>query len=187
VAELTSPAGRVGISINKGAQYTNKTDVTLTIVPPVGVTGFLVSNDGGFVEATTFQPKTEVAWKLDSSGPERLPKTVYMRFLTGPFASPNYTDDIILDERPPIVDSASVDAPAAASRASVAKLRKFKVKVKAHDTNSGVAGVQVTLSKKKPGKLLKYKKTLTVKLAARPKFLRAKDRAGNFSKWKKLH
>src|SRR5206468_3459425 len=105
----------------------------------------LVSNDGGFLAAQRFAPKAEIPWRLDSSGPERLPKTVYLRFLAGPVASPNYTDDIILDERPPTVQSASiVPSPGAASAARAAALRIWKVKVRASDTNSGVAGVQAT-------------------------------------------
>jgi hypothetical protein len=36
-----------------------------------------------------------------------------------------------------------------------------------------------------PGKALKYKKKFTVKAAKRPKWVRARDRAGNWSKWKK--
>jgi hypothetical protein len=188
--KITAPgtgAGTVGVSINKGAQYTNKPTVTLTIVPPTGATGLLVANDGGFAGIVASPLASEMAWKLDSSGPERLPKTVYLRFLTGPFASANYTDDIILDERPPVVDSASVaGAPRAASSARLAKAKTYKVKVKAHDTNSGVGFVQVTSNKRKPGKLLKYKKTVKAKSAKRPKFLRARDRAGNFSRWKKL-
>jgi hypothetical protein len=184
VTDSGSGAGQIGVSINKGAQYTNHPDVTLTIVAPASATGLLISNDGGFAGALPQSVAGEVAWKLDSSGPERLPKTVYLRFLTGPFASPNFTDDIILDERPPVVDSASVVGGPA--RATAAKLRTWKVKVKAHDTNSGVGGVQVALSKRKPGKLLKYAKTVRVKLGARPKLIRAKDRAGNLSRWKKL-
>ncbi len=187
VTDPTGVANQIGVSIDKGAQYTNDPKVTLTIVAPASTTQLLISNDGGFAGALPIPLKGEVDWKLDSSGPERLPKTVYVRFLSGPFASPNYTDDIILDERPPVVDSASVATPASASRAATAaKLHKYKVKVKAHDTNSGVKGVQVAVSKKKAGKLLKYKKSLSVKLGSRPKFIRAKDRAGNYSHWKKL-
>ena len=175
------------MSINEGAQYTNSPSVKLKIVAPTGATGLLVSNDGGFTSAIPQALASEINWKLDSSGPERLPKTVYVRFLTGPFASPNYTDDIILDERPPVVDSASIaGAPPAASSATAARAKTYKVKVKAHDTNSGVGFVQVTANKRKPGKLLKYKKSVKAKSATRPKFLRARDRAGNYSKWRKL-
>jgi hypothetical protein len=179
-------AGTVGVSINKGAQYTNKPSVTLLIAAPAGTTSLLLANDGGFAGALPAPLAKEVAWKLDSSGPERLPKTVYVRFLTGPFASPNYTDDIILDERPPVVDSASVVGPPAAAIATAAKTKTYKVKVKARDTNSGVGFVQITTNKKKPGKLIPYKKTVKAKSTKRPKFLRARDRAGNFSKWRKL-
>jgi hypothetical protein len=45
--------------------------------------------------------------------------------------------------------------------------------------------VQLTSNKKKPGKLLKYKKKLTVKSAKRPKWVRARDKAGNYSRWRK--
>ena len=185
ISDTASASSQLGVSINKGAQYTNKPDVTLTVVSPGGTSGLLIANDGGFAGALPMAVSKEVAWKLDSSGPERLPKTVYVRFLTGPFASPNYTDDIILDERPPVVDAASVVGPPAAA-ATAATLKAYKVKVKAHDTNSGVGFVQVTVNKRKPGKLLAYKKTVKTKLAARPKFLRARDRAGNYSPWKKL-
>ena len=181
-------AGQLGVTINDRAQYTNKPDVTLTITAPTAVTQLLVSNDGGFIDPRVFKPAKQIDWKLDSSGPERLPKTVYVRFVSGLITSPNYTDDIILDERAPVVDQASVApaAPAASGAATAAALKKWRVKVKAHDTNSGVGFVQVTSNKRKPGKLIRYKKRLTVKSAKRPKFLRARDRAGNFSRWKKL-
>ena len=91
------------------------------------------------------------------------------------------------DERPPVVQQASVSpaAGAAAARtAAVAKLAKWKVKDKAYDSNSGVGFIQVTANKKKPGTALKYKTKLVVKSAKRPKWVRARDRAGNWSKWK---
>ena len=56
--------------------------------------------------ATDDRTQPEIDWALDSSGPERLPKTVYVRFQIGPLTSDNFTDDIILDERPPVVNSA---------------------------------------------------------------------------------
>jgi PKD repeat protein len=183
----TPISGQLGVTINNGAQYTNTPNVTLNVAAPPTITQLLVSNDGGFLAATPFAPARTLTWKLDSSGPERLPKIVYLRFLSGATTSPNYTDDIILDERPPVVNSASVvGAPPAASGATASKLKTYKVKVKAKDSNSGVGFVQVTANKRKPGKLIKYKTKVSAKLAARPKFLRARDRAGNFSKWKKL-
>jgi PKD repeat protein len=186
---VTAPTipGQVGVTINNGAQFTNRPAVTLNVVSPPSITSLLISNDGGFLAAKTFAPARQIPWVLDSSGPERLPKTVYLRFVFGTFATPNYTDDIILDERPPVVSQATVaPAAAAATAAHAAKAKAWKLKVKASDSNSGVAGIQVTANKRKAGKLVKYKRKLKVKSPSRPKFLRAKDRAGNYSPWKKL-
>jgi len=179
------PAGQLGVTVNNGAQYTKSPDVTLFLKFPPTTTQILMSNDGGFLQPTTFVPKQEISWKLDSSGPERLPKTVYARFLLGSIVSETYTDDIILDETPPKVQQASL-APVNTSVASAAKAKRYTVKLKATDSNSGVDKVQVTANKRKPGKLLKYARKLKLKSAARPKFVRARDRAGNLSPWKKI-
>jgi hypothetical protein len=161
--------------------------VTLTVKAPANANAFLVSNDGGFFAPATFPAASTIKWKLDSSGPERLPKTVYLRFMLGPIVSDNFTDDIILDEIPPVVQLATLLAPPSAGRAATAAAAKtYSLKIKAKDSNSGVGKVQVTANKRKPGKLLAYKTKLKVKATAKPKFIRARDRAGNFSRWKQL-
>jgi hypothetical protein len=100
----------------------------------------------------------------------------------GPFVA-STDSDIILDEVPPVVQQALlVPSP----RASAPALKSYTVKVKAKDTNSGVAKVQAAVNKKKPSKVVAYKTKVRVKLAGKPKFLRARDKAGNFSAWKKL-
>src|SRR5205085_6407534 len=163
ITTLAPPPGQFGASINNGAQYTNDPNVTITTVFPASTTSMLFSNDGGFFAPVTFAPKRETPWKLDSSGPERLPKIVYVRFLVGPIVTQNYTDDIILDETPPKVLSASVTGVAAsAGSVQAAKLRVYRLKIKATDENSGVGGVQVAANKRKPGKLLRYKANLSV-------------------------
>ena len=177
------PAGQLGVTVNNGAQYTNDRQVKVLLRFPATATQVLLSNDGGFLAPRTFAPAPEVEWTLDSSGPERLPKTVYVRFLLGGLVSETFTDDIILDETPPTVSSASL---AGAAAARVAAVKRWTLKLRASDSNSGVAGVQVTASKRKPGKLLGYKRTLRVKSSSRPRFVRAKDVAGNYSAWKKL-
>jgi hypothetical protein len=185
---ITSPSGAqnlLGVSINAGAQYTRDPNVTLTVKPPSSASAFLVSNDGGFFAPATFPVASTIKWKLDSSGPERLPKTVYLRFMLGPIVSDNYTDDIILDEIPPVVQSASLATGASTSVASAARAKTYMVKVKAKDSNSGVGKLQVTANKKRPGKLLTYKTKLKVR-GVKPKFVRARDRAGNYSRWRKL-
>ena len=186
VTQPGSAASLLGISINSGAQFTNTPNVKLLVKPPTTASSIVVSNDGGFLVPATFPAAASIDWKLDSSGPERLPKTVYARFMLGPIISETYTDDIILDEIPPVVQSAAL-APSGPSRAaSAARAKTYVVKVRAKDSNSGVAKVQVTANKKKPGKLLAYKSKIAVKSPKRPKYVRAQDRAGNFSGWKKL-
>ena len=177
--------GQFGVSINGGAQYTRTPSVTVTAVFPASITGLLFSNDGGFFAPSQFAPQRETRWRLDSSGPERLPKIVYVRFLTGPIVSETHTDDIILDETPPRVTQAAVAPSAGAAAASAAAVRRWRVRVRATDSNSGVARVQVTANKRRPGRLLAYKRTLTVRSAKRPSWVRARDRAGNFSRWRK--
>jgi hypothetical protein len=180
---------QLGVTINNGAQYTRTPDVVVSVSAPPTITQMLFSNDGGFLAPTVFAPQKTVKWKLDSSGPERLPKTIYVRFLTGPFASETFQDDIILDEIPPKVEQASVvPAAAGSSRASAvaaaAKAKRWTLKLKASDSNSGVAGVQITANKKKPGKVLKYKRRVTIKTVGSKLWVRAVDRAGNISPWR---
>ncbi|MEA2496794.1 MAG: hypothetical protein QOJ29_4705 [Thermoleophilaceae bacterium] len=180
-----------GVTINNGAQYTRTPNVTVTASFPTTTRNLLFANDGGFLAAATLPAQKDTKWKLDSSGPERLPKIVYVRFVNGPLVSETHIDDIILDEIPPKVEQAVVAPAAAASSARFArasrraKLRSWKVKVRAKDSNSGVSKLQVTSNKKKPGKVLKYKTRLKVKSRARPRWIRARDKAGNWSKWKK--
>ena len=183
VANPPIPASQLGVTVNNGAQYTNDKEVKVNLKFPASTTQVLVSNDGGFLAPRTFSPAAEIAWTLDSTGPERLPKTVYVRFLLGGIVSETFTDDIILDERPPVVSEAAL---AGGAGASAAARRSYRLRVRASDSNSGVAGVQVTANKRKPGALLRYRRTMTVRSSARPRYLRARDRAGNNSRWRTL-
>jgi hypothetical protein len=146
ITSLSGPA-LLGVTINNGAQYTRSPDVTVTATFPPSATQMLFSNDGGFLNATSFTPKVSQA----------------------------------------SVAPAGAKASSALARAAKkkSKKRKWKVKLKATDSNSGVATVQITSSKRKPGKALRYKRRLTVKSAKRPKWVRARDKAGNDSKWRK--
>ncbi|HEY4093950.1 MAG TPA: PKD domain-containing protein [Baekduia sp.] len=176
------PRGRVGVSINGGAQYTNNPHVTVNVVWPWGATTALLSNDGGFRATSTLPLTASLPWTLASSGPERLPKTVYLRFDGSP---PNYTDDIILDETPPAVDTASlaVAPPTGTAHAAAAKPR-YVLRLKAHDKTSGVAQVQVATRKTHPAKAVKY--TSRLKVSSRPRYVRVRDRAGNYSRWRSV-
>ena len=187
VNTLPSTGTQFGVTINKGARYTNDPDVTVGAVFPATTTSLLFSNDGGFLAPTRFAPQASVKWRLDSSGPERLPKTIYVRFLAGAIVGETFQDDIILDETPPKVRQASVAPVGAASArtAGAAALRRWKVRVRATDSNSGVARIQVTANKRKPGRLLRYKRRLRVRSAKRPRWVRARDAAGNYSRWRR--
>ena len=171
----------LGVSINDGAQYTNDPDVTIFAVWPSFASDAFVSNDGGFKNGKTFPVAEQIAWTLDSSGPERLPKTIYVRFQSGSQTSETYQDDIILDQTPPKLLSASLTSGGKAASAAAAK--KVTLKLKATDNVSGVSGVQATASKRKPGKVLRYRKSLKVK-PAKKLYVRVRDKAGNFSAWR---
>src|SRR4029079_9821871 len=88
------PPGPVGVSINNGAQYTNDPDVHVAVVWPACVHTLTISNDGGFRAAEVKALARTTDWTLSSSGPERLPKTIYVRF---DGSTQTFQDDIILD------------------------------------------------------------------------------------------
>lgn len=177
-------AGQLGVTINNGAQYTRSPNVTVSATFPAGTTGLLFSNDGGFLAPQALPAQKDTKWRLESSGPERLPKIVYVRFVNGPFTSDSQTDDIILDETPPRVTQAAV-TPLRPGIARAAAARRWRVRLRAVDSNSGVKSVQVTSSKRRPGRALRYRRKLTVRSAKRPVWIRARDKAGNNSRWRR--
>jgi hypothetical protein len=182
VISTQAPAGKpLGVSIDDGAQYTNDPKVTIFAVWPSFASNAFVSNDGGFKNGQLFPVAEKIPWTLDSSGPERLPKTVYVRFQSGPQTSETYTDDIILDQTPPKVLSASLSSGAGAAR--VARAKTVTLRLEAKDNVSGVGGLQVTKNKRKPGRFLRYRKTLKV-APAKTLYVRVRDRAGNLSTWR---
>lgn len=176
------PDGPLGISINNGARFTNTPKVSLDLTWPAFISTVLVSNDGGFRPARSFPVAAAVPVTLDSSGPERLPKTVYARF---DGVGQTLTDDIILDQTLPVVSSARLEGPAPA-RAAAASRRRYRVRLSASDRTSGVKAVQFARSKKRPTKPVKYALKIIVRATAAPRYVRAQDWAGNFSAWKKL-
>jgi hypothetical protein len=190
-ATTTQPilVGPAGISVNGGAQFTNTPNVTISVVWPLNAATMLLANDGGFTPATALPVASSAPWVLNSSGPERLPKTVYSRFSGGTAGNETYQDDIILDQTPPVIGVATATparvSGAAARTAKAKKAKGFRVKLKATDNISGVATYQITTNKTKPGAEIKYASSFkyTGKL---PAFVRVKDNAGNFSGYKKL-
>lgn len=183
--------GPVGVSINGGDQYTNDPDVVIVARWPVGYRRVMVSNDGGFVPSVQGPIAGEIAWQLDASGPERLPKTIYVRFLDGSRVSETYQDDIILDQTKPTITQAAALSSRMSSRTVMttlgrAAVREFIVRTKAVDKTSGVRKMQITGNKKRPGKWITYKKSRTFRTASTRIFVRVRDGATNVSGWKRL-
>ncbi|HEY6889513.1 MAG TPA: SBBP repeat-containing protein, partial [Solirubrobacter sp.] len=172
----------IGVSIAAGARFTKNPKLQLTITPPDGATGLSISNDGGFKQPFGGQIDLgrRYPWALDSSGPERLPKTVYVRF-NGPCLDPSQTfqDDIILDETAPTLATPTVRAPAKGRHAPLT------LSLKAVDNASGVERVEV---RRRQARIFAaaYKRRLRLKGTPQKLSVRVIDGAGNASRWKKV-
>jgi hypothetical protein len=201
--KLESP--EIGVSINDGSLYTNKVANEINILPPPGVSQILVSNDGGFKDAKRYNVSVDspwdplqIAWKITSYGAEKLPRSVYVRFVgEGKVAS----DDIILDRTAPNLTSLSATASSrqllnpsrlkAFSNPSFSpssqRSKSVRIQVNAVDKTSGVAKIQYFTTSQKKSTLTKYAKTIQVAVPANAKSIsvRVSDRAGNWTKWRK--
>ena len=190
----------VGVTINSAAEFTNKKTVVLSVTGASGSVSAIVSNDGGFGAAETFtlvDGSADIKWTLISSRDERLPKQVYVKFVSRfGTQSSNYQDDIILDTTAPVLsDATAVAATAPATAVSVASVRAAKkngakIVVKAVDANSGIGSIEMRSGASKKATSIKYanpkakSQTLTVNTKAKTLQVRVIDRAGNPSPWK---
>lgn len=177
------PSAPVGVSINGGAQFTNDSTVILKPVWPNFSQTLTVSNDGGFAKAEVFPVEGSVSWTLDSSGPERLPKTVYVRFDQ---ATQTFQDDIILDQTAPVVILARLVSHAPVPRSAAAKRRRYRIRLRASDRVSGVAAAEVATSKKHPSAPVTFRSKLIIAARTLPRWVRVQDRARNWSHWRKI-
>ena len=164
------PDGPAGVSINGGDRFTNDPDVDVRVAWTPLSTGLLIANDGGFQGASPMPLAEHVAWTLDSSGSERLPRTIYVRF-TGNDARETYQDDIILDETAPALLSA--------------RIARGKLRLRARDNVSGVSAMQITSNRRKSGAPQRYRRVTRVH--KRSVYVRVLDGAGNWSRWKRAH
>lgn len=193
------PPGAVGVSIDNGDYATDDPHVTLDLVWPSAASQVLISDDGGFGAAgdtMTLPLSAQVPWTLEESGPERLPKTVYLRFLGAGIDDQNFTDDIILDQTPPTLDSAQLVTGGLAHTAAARtrpRLRRFEIKVVARDMRVGVCAVAasprrtggstVTVRKCRVKGITRLDKTVTIEAVAQPKYVRVRNSAGTWSRW----
>jgi len=168
------PPGPVGVSINRGARYTNDSQVGLSMVWPEGASFASVSNTPGFSAPKGLELAPLLSWKLAGTS-SRKPKTVYVKFDD---SGPVYSDRIVLDQTAPKIKSITVRM----KRNS--KLNSVRVHVDATDRISGLAKMQVS-TRKSPGvSKVRFRKDFVMDLYAKHKFwVRVFDRAGNASHW----
>jgi alpha-tubulin suppressor-like RCC1 family protein len=207
--------GPEGVSINDGDEFTNSINVVVSVVGPSNATKILVSNDGGFKNASPFDltnSAADVPWKLVASRDGTFTKTVYVRFLSrfDSKVTDDKTDDIILDTSKPRVAAITAAGSAApASAVTVAAVRAkakastgVKLNVRASDTISGAVAIEVRSAANKPAILIPLGKSpskvktvgmprlttaaITVKSTAKALQVRAVDGAGNTSAWVKV-
>ena len=191
------PAGEVGVSINDGAVATNDPHVKLTVVWPRLARDMLISNDGGFGSAGATRLLTvtrDVPWRLASYGDAKTSRTVYVRFRGTDGAAQTYTDDIILDETAPTIESATVSAvgdSARAASAAAVRIRGYRVRLAAADKQSGVVRLEVSSSPHKAGKIVRVRrskrvtKSIVFRSRSSTAYVRAEDAGGNFTRWRK--
>ncbi len=198
VAELdvpaTPPHGPLGVSIDGGAWATNNSRVLLMIRWPARATTALISNDEGFDHPGSRVVSRSIHWTLPSSGPERIPRAVYVRFVGGPAGPETYTDDIILDKTAPRIASAwvmrvqsrrKVGQPKSASRK-----KSYALHLDAYDNASGLKEIEISTNRRHVAHVFRVarknhlRKTFAVSAGVRRLFVRAKDSAGNVSRWR---
>lgn len=187
---LAPPPGPVGVSIDNGNYATNSTGVQLSVTWPAFAEDALISSDGGFGpdEGTKTVPvAATIPWTLSSEGSERLPQIVYLRFPDSANPTVTFTDDIVLDTTSPAVTSATL---------LHSKDRLYKVRLRAKESISGISQVRFSAKRSggtvvllrdrtKPG-IVKLLRTISVRLRSRPKWVRVRSAAGNWSKWHRV-
>jgi hypothetical protein len=169
------PPGRVGISINHGARYTNDRRVQLSVVWPQGASFAVLSASDDFTASRSFELSPTIAWRL-SGGKGRAHKAVYLKFDD---AGPTFSDDIVLDQIRPKI------------RSVTARLRRKShtavVRIRATDRISGVAKMQVSTRKSPRVTKVKFRKRfLFDPIPGKKIWVRVLDRAGNPSRWRSV-
>jgi FG-GAP repeat len=193
-------SGPVGLEIDDGDYATDNPNVTIEAAWPPGTESILVSNNGGFRTSTqTFAPAATIAWTLERTGTDRLPKTVYVRFLGVGQDDVNFTDDIILDETAPTIQTATLGgAGAGAAQVTAArapKIKTYRLRLRAKDQLVGVCEAATNQNRSSKGEELmpltscrargipKVSRTLKLKLRSRPRYVRVQNSAGKWSRW----
>ena len=184
VTERPGEPSSFGVTIDAGADFTRTPDVTLRAFSPPGTTAVEVANDGGFLEWRSFAPGAPIPWRLSRGGPERMPRTVYVRFRSGPFVSDPYSDDIVLDALPPTIAAARLAGAGGNGGMAASAGVRYILRTSARDSGSGVDGLQVTGDRRRPGRPRRFRSSVVVRTRAGRVWVRVLDRAGNPSRWR---
>jgi hypothetical protein len=162
------------------------------MVWPLGAMSARIANDGGFAGAESFDVARDLPWTIRSSGSERLPRTIYVRFgateqMPGGVAidpTKTFQDDIILDQTDPSVISAAISGSSTVRTA--ATKRSYRVRLKASDRTSGVALAQLAITKTRRLSAVRFRTRLSATSTSRPRWVRVRDHAGNWSHWRAI-
>jgi len=210
ISYVVTPSGIVGFLINHGDYATNSLHASIEPVWPLGTTSILISNDGGFAatgNASTFPLATQIPWTLKQTGQDRLPKTVYLRFLGAGIDTQNFTDDVVLDEQAPTMTSVQLvgttgtanvarAAVAGAPAATEARTRSYAIKIKAKDTIVGLC--EIAISSRRSGGhvigikncgrrgLVRINRIVRVRSSSRPRYVRVRNSARTWSSWRRI-
>ena len=124
---------------------------------------------------STVNPAPEFGPATAYSGPERLPKTIYVRFGDSFWMDPQtYQDDIILDQTAPRIPAATLVLP---------HRGPDRLQLTARDNVSGVGSVQLRKGDQRPSEWRNFASSIKLPHGARRLRVRVRDRAGNGSKW----
>ena len=170
------PRDEPGVTLNDGDRFTRDANVTLSLSWPDGATGMKIATDGGFKGATTVPIAPTATVQLTGDDNTLLPHVVYVRFSgAGIDARETYTDDIILDTTPPVIEKASAERVGA---------KAVRVSTRVRDAVSGPQRLQVARSVSAQGTTVAYAPAVRAAVKGRKVAVRVADGAGNWSKWK---
>jgi hypothetical protein len=172
---MTSPL--LQVTIDGGREYTADRNVVVTVTGGMPWNpGIEIAGDGGFAHAAWFAGSaSRYDWALATSGADLLPETVYVRHGWNGWASDFAQDTIVLDERAPVVVSAR----------RLARNGR-RIRVRARDRISGVDRIQVARKRRRPGRWRPYSASRRYRVRRGALYLRARDRAGNRSRWHRV-
>jgi hypothetical protein len=165
--------GQPSLTIDHGALYTKDANVTLSFRPAPHTQSFRIANDPAKLDdgpARRVDADGDYAWRLATgAGAPRDVRHVHVRVWTYANEPIDVSDDVVLDQHPPVITSAVVE--------------DGQLRLRARDNRSGVRRMQVTRDRSKPGPRRPFAKKLPVARYGRV-WVRVFDGAKNRSHWR---